>query len=108
MEENQQNTVQLPGEEAIAIEESSLSQGPALTAEEEDLLREMMETAVFYGRSKARTNPLMKEHVLVTRAGFEVIDLKQTLIALQKASEFIKGIKEGNGLILLVGTSPAA
>ncbi len=106
--EETQNILELNKEEDIPTEEAGAHEEPVFTPEEEELFNQMMETAVFYGRSKARTNPLMKEYVLVTRAGFEVIDLKQTLIALQKASEFIKGIKEGNGLILLVGTSPAA
>ncbi|MBI3088962.1 MAG: 30S ribosomal protein S2, partial [Candidatus Colwellbacteria bacterium] len=103
--EETQNILELNKEEDIPTEEAGAHEEPVFTPEEEELFNQMMETAVFYGRSKARTNPLMKEYVLVTRAGFEVIDLKQTLIALQKASEFIKGIKEGNGLILLVGTS---
>lgn len=93
-------------EEGLLAQEAQASEEPAFTSHEEEMLREMMEVGVFYGRSKARTNPLMKGYVLATRAGFEVIDLKQTIVALDKAAEFIKGT--GRGSILLVGTSPAA
>lgn len=98
MEENKATT-EISEQEEIEV---------AFTPEEEGLFREMMEAGVFYGRSKARTNPLMKGYILATRAGFEVIDLKETITALEKAAEFIKaaGGKE-RGPILLVGTSPA-
>lgn len=96
-------------EEASLAQETRASEEPALTSEEEEMLRELMEVGAFYGRSKARTHPLMKEYVLATRAGFEVIDLKQTIVALTRAAEFIKGISgKDKGPILLVGTSPAA
>ena len=94
-------------EESSSLEESSLVTD--LSPEEEELLNQMMEIGVFYGRSKARTNPLMKEYVLATRAGFEMIDLKKTIVALKQAAEFIQGTVQANkGLILLVGTTPAA
>ena len=109
MEEEIQNTVKLSKEESPLAQEVRVPEEPALTAEEEELFREMIEVGVFYGRSKARTSPLMKEYVLATRAGFEVIDLKQTIAALENVAGFVKG-KAGadKGLILLVGTSPAA
>jgi len=110
-----ENTLELNKEEDSLTEESSLAQETRATEEsvftphEEEMLREMMEVGAFYGRSKARTNPLMKDYVLATRAGFEVIDLKQTIVALAKAAEFIKGVgSKDKGSILLVGTSPAA
>ena len=110
-----ENTIELNKDENSLIEEGSLAQEaqsseePAFTSEEEEMLRKMMEVGVFYGRSKARTNPLMKDYVLATRAGFEVIDLKQTIDSLARAAEFIKGVGgKDKGPILLVGTSPAA
>ncbi|MBI2594983.1 MAG: 30S ribosomal protein S2 [Candidatus Colwellbacteria bacterium] len=96
-------------EEDTLPEEAGDGEEAAFTSEEEELFREMMETGVFYGRSKARTNPLMKDYVLTTRAGFEVIDLKRTIVALADALNFIKRtVVKDKGPILLVGTSPAA
>lgn len=124
MEEDIKNTVELPArrsldeggnkeeeilrEEGILAEEASTLEEPAITPEEEEMLREMMEVGVFYGRSKARTNPLMKGYVLATRAGFEIIDLKETIVALERTCSFIKTAGKDKGPILLVGTSPAA
>lgn len=119
MEEKNQNTVQLPArqnldgggfsEESSLAEETKVREEPALSEEEEALFNEMMEVGVFYGRSKSRTNPLMKKYVLATRAGFEVIDLKETMASLKAATGFIKEVmKASNGSVLLVGTSPAA
>lgn len=99
--EEVKNTVELP-KEAVAEEETTF------TPLEEEMLREMMEIGVFYGRSKARTNPLMKDYVLATRAGFEVLDLKQTIVALARAADFTRrALSRDKGPILAVGTSPA-
>ena len=71
------------------------------------LFEEMMRAGVFYGRSKSRTNPLMKNYIQATRAGFEVIDLGETIAGLKTAAAVVKGIIQNKGLILMVGTSPA-
>ncbi len=114
--EETKNTLELNTEEGslkeedrLAGEDQPLLEETAFTSEEEEMLRSMMEIGVFYGRSKTRTNPLMKKYVLATRAGFEVIDLKETIVALERAADVIKGVAHGDkGPILLVGTSPAA
>lgn len=107
--EEANSVVELNSEKDILTEEIAIPGEAAFTPEEEELFQEMMERGVFYGRSKARTNPLMKEYVLATRAGFEVIDLKQTITALSRAADFIKSAAgKDKGPILLVGTSPAA
>lgn len=107
--EEVKNVLEINREEEIPAEESTAPEEAVFTPEEEELFQEMMEKGIFYGRSKARTNPLMKEHVLATRAGFEVIDLKETIAALKKASEFIQSTAgKDKGPVLLVGTTPAA
>lgn len=71
-------------------------------------LEEMMRVGLMYGHKKSKTQPKFKPHICTTRGGIEIIDLVQTLPALEKAAEFIKNqIKQG-GLILLVATQPAA
>ncbi len=94
-------------QESSSPEESSLVTD--LSPQEEELFSQMMEVGVFYGRLKTKTNPLMREYILATRAGFEVIDLKKTIVALRETAEFIQeAVKANKGPILLVGTTPAA
>jgi small subunit ribosomal protein S2 len=70
--------------------------------------REMIEAGVFYGRKKSKTNPRMRSFILTNRGGIEIVNLEKTEEAIEKASTVIKEKAKGNGLLLLVGTQPAA
>ncbi len=70
--------------------------------------REMMDAGVFYGRKKSKTNPKMRPFVLANRGGIEIINLQKTEEMMDAAAAFIKERVRNNGLILLVGTVPAA
>lgn len=70
--------------------------------------REMIEAGVFYGRKKSKTHPKMKQFVLLNRGGIEIIDLGKTADALEAALGFLKEKVREGGLVLLVGTQPAA
>ncbi len=85
----------------VSIEE------PSLTVEEKELFQKMMDAGVFYGRSKSRTNPLMKKYVLTTRSGFEVLDLQSAIRELKAAADALGDAIKSGGTIVLVGTSPA-
>jgi small subunit ribosomal protein S2 len=74
----------------------------------EEASREMIEAGVFYGRRKSKTNPKMRQFVLANRAGIEVINLAKTAEAIEKAAAFLKEKVKNGGLVLLVGTEPAA
>jgi len=87
--------------------EEVLTEELHLTAAEEALLQQLMEAGVFYGRSKSRTNPLMRPYILTTRSGFEVIDLYQTINGLRETAKAMEEVLRNKGLILFVGTSPA-
>ena len=50
----------------------------------------------------------MKEHIFGVRNTISVIDLAKTKTALARAQEFIKETASRGGLVLLVGTRPAA
>jgi small subunit ribosomal protein S2 len=71
-------------------------------------LREMMEAGLMYGHKKSKTNPKFKQYIYTTRNGVEIIDLSQTLSALESAIEFIKNKIKEEKLILLVAIQPAA
>jgi small subunit ribosomal protein S2 len=70
--------------------------------------REMMDAGVFYGRKKSKTNPKMRSYILGNRGGIEIINLQKTEELMDAAAAFIKEKARNNGLVLLVGTEPAA
>ena len=73
-----------------------------------EVFKEMMKSGLMYGHKKSKTNPRFRPYIYTTRNGIEIIDLAQTLPALESAIEFMKQqIKEGK-LILLVASQPAA
>ncbi len=70
-------------------------------------LREAIEAGVFYGRSKRNTNPKMRNSILYTRNGMEVVNLNVTLEAMERAQKFIIEAKQAGKVIMFVGTQPA-
>ncbi len=71
------------------------------------VFEEMAKAGILYGRKKSKTNPRMAKYIFATRNGFEIFDLTKTLEAIEKTIEFLKGIKDKKGSVLLVGTQPA-
>ncbi|MBI2013653.1 MAG: 30S ribosomal protein S2 [Candidatus Colwellbacteria bacterium] len=80
----------------------------ALTSDEENQIRQMVEAGVFYGFSKSKTNPKMKPYILSNRSGVEIIDLRQTMHFLQTAALAIKEKIATGAKVLFVGTTPSA
>ncbi len=78
-----------------------------LSPEEAEMVKNMMDLGVFYGSSKARTNPKMRKYILTSRSGFSVIDLEKTIEGIKKTSEAIEAVIVSGGMILLVGVSPS-
>ena len=70
-------------------------------------LQEAIDAGVFYGRSKRNSNPRMKNAVLYTRNGMEVINLNVTVDALAKAIALIKEAKAEGKSMLFVSTQAA-
>ncbi len=86
----------------IAVESNMNGEMPA----ENPTLEAMARAGVWYGRKKSKTNPRMKEYIYGTRNGIEIFDLPQTLVCLEKAATFLKGVVRDGGTILFVGTTP--
>jgi small subunit ribosomal protein S2 len=78
------------------------------TAYPAEASREMIDAGVFYGRKKSKTNPKMRPFVLMNRGGIEIVNLEKTAEAIEQAAAFLKEKVRQNGLVLLVGTEPAA
>ncbi len=92
----------MPEETIISTENNQTSGYPAEGS------REMMDAGVFYGRKKSKTNPKMRGFILGNRGGIEIINLQKTEEMMDSAAAFIKERVRNNGLVLLVGTEPAA
>lgn len=72
------------------------------------LIEEMAASGISFGRRKSKTNPKMKRFIFTTRNGFEIFDLPKTVEALSEVAKVIEEVIAKRGLILLVGTEPAA
>lgn len=82
----------------------------ASSVSEEDLaiVREMMKVGLMYGHKKSKTNPKFRRYIFGTRNGVEIIDLSQTLTALESWIELLKNeLKQGKS-VLIVAIQAAA
>ncbi len=71
-------------------------------------LEAMLKAGVHLGHSKSKNHPAMQPYIFGVRNTISVIDLTATKEKLAEAQEFLKKIAARGGLILLVGTRPAA
>src|SRR3989338_688191 len=84
----------------MLTEEAGLSQ--------EITVKQLLEAGVHFGHQTKRWNPKMEPYIFTNRNGIYIIDLEKTLIFLLKACEFLRGVAEKGGSILLVGTKRQA
>jgi small subunit ribosomal protein S2 len=88
--------------------EEPVAEEVVLTPSDEVRLKSMMENGLFYGLTKARTNPKMKPFIASAKAGVQIIDLLKTMEMLDKSVKFIKDKIKAGGLVLFVGVTPAS
>ncbi len=72
------------------------------------LLDQMVKAGVAYGRKKTKTHPRMQRYIFGTRNGIEIMDVSQTVGLLEEAAKFLADIVKRKGILLFVGTTPAA
>lgn len=89
--------------EIIAVNEN-MAGLPVVDAE----LEEMAKAGVHLGHAKSKNHPAMQAYIFGVRNTVSVIDLVKTKEKLAAALEFLRGVAEKGGLILLVGTRPAS
>ncbi|MFN7088414.1 MAG: 30S ribosomal protein S2, partial [Candidatus Paceibacteria bacterium] len=80
----------------------------ALSPEDEEIIKQMLEAGLHWGRRRSLTHPKMRPYIFSSRGELEIIDLAKTLEALKEAKKFIKEVIASNGIFLLLGTQPAA
>jgi small subunit ribosomal protein S2 len=71
-------------------------------------MKTLLEAGVHFGHKKQRWNPKMKPYIFAERNGIHILDLQQTIVALEKACEAVKETASKGGIILFVGTKRQA
>ena len=71
-------------------------------------MRELMEAGAHYGHHTRRWNPKMAPYIFGVREGVHILDLSQTVPALNRALEAVREVASKGGKILFVGTKNQA
>lgn len=68
-----------------------------------ELIEELVEAGVHFGHQSRKWNPKMKPFLLQKRSGVHIINVEETVLRLEVASEFLSKIALDGGQILFVG-----
>jgi len=71
-------------------------------------MKELLESGVHFGHRTQKWNPYMGEYIFAARNDIHIIDLQQTVQALEEAYEVVRDTVAGGGSILFVGTKRQA
>lgn len=83
-------------------------QTPPSTDSEMSEIEEMLKSGIHLGHAKGKNHPSMREYIFGVRNTVSILDLIKTKENFARALGFLKEIAAKGGLILLVGTRPAA
>jgi small subunit ribosomal protein S2 len=71
-------------------------------------MKQLLEAGVHFGHRTRRWNPKMRPYIFTERSGIHIIDLQQTVQALDKATETVRNTAAKGGTVLFVGTKRQA
>ena len=71
-------------------------------------VKDLIDAGVHFGHRASRWNPKMKPYIYGKRNLIHIIDLKETVRGLLRASKYFNRVASQNGLILFVGTKRQA
>lgn len=71
-------------------------------------MKALLETGVHFGHRTRKWNPHMKSYIFTERNGIHIIDLQQTLEALEESYALIRDTVANGGEVLFVGTKRQA
>jgi small subunit ribosomal protein S2 len=71
-------------------------------------MKSLLETGVHFGHRTKRWNPKMKPFIFTERNGVHIIDLQQTIVAIDKAAALIRDTVSKGGSVLFIGTKRQA
>lgn len=71
-------------------------------------MRSLLETGVHFGHRSRRWNPKMNTYIFTERNGIHIIDLQQTITAIEAAYHLVRDKVAQGGTVLFVGTKRQA
>src|SRR5918997_6420154 len=71
-------------------------------------MRELLEAGVHFGHQTKKWNPKMRPFIFTERNGIHILDLQQTIPAIQQAYEYIAETTSRGQQVLFVGTKKQA
>lgn len=71
-------------------------------------IKQLLEAGVHFGHQTRRWNPKMRPYIFGERNGIHIIDLRQTLVQIELAAEFLRNLAANGGTVLFVGTKKQA
>ena len=71
-------------------------------------MKQLLETGVHFGHRTQRWNPKMKPYIFTERNGIHIIDLQQTLTAVDEVYDIVRDTVAEGGVILFLGTKRQA
>ncbi len=67
-------------------------------------IKDLLEAGVHFGHKRRRWNPKMKPYIFTRKNKVDIIDIRKTLVQLQKAYNFVRDVAARGGKILFVCT----
>ena len=71
-------------------------------------MRKLLESGVHFGHQTKRWNPKMKPYIYGARNGIHIVDLGKTVVAFDKAYDFVANVVASGAPVLFVGTKRQA
>lgn len=71
-------------------------------------MKQLLESGTHFGHTTRKWSPKMKQYIYGTRSGIHIIDLRQTLVKLKEAYEYVYNLSAQGNKILFVGTKSQA
>jgi small subunit ribosomal protein S2 len=71
-------------------------------------MRDLLEAGVHFGHQTKRWNPKMRPYIFTERNGIHILDLQQTLPAIEQAYQFVADVAARGQKLLFVGTKKQA
>ncbi len=71
-------------------------------------MKELLESGVHFGHRTQKWNPYMEPYIFAARNDIHIIDLQQTVQALEEAYKVVRDTVTGGGTVLFVGTKRQA
>ena len=71
-------------------------------------IQSLLDAGAHFGHQTRRWNPKMKPYIFGSRGDIYILDLKQSLIGMDRAYTFVRNLAKNGGTILFVGTKKQA